>query len=278
MLSILISFNFFIFRTSTANKSTGKNGLSHPEKLLNKSASETIACGNVSVISRKTLSQEAPKPNEEKSKTKTISKSRRPVSEVSDESLLNHKNDTTEDRGKEISTSTIRDRVVADYLKRNGYQDISTEFEASHDLGCPLPNELSLERLITLTNSKTSEEKPLDAWTNIQEGFSDLWSRLNDPQTEVDILVKYILDLNIPVRHVNIRYSHVHNTSIQYQTELRHMHEECPSLKFGRFSRGEHGEDGKIKQNWEELVNRAKINNPAQCWKDLMNLDRHSLH
>jgi len=165
---------------------------------------------------------------------------------------------------------------VADYLKRNGFQDISTKFEASRDLGRPLPKKMSLERLVRLTSSKRSEEKPLDAWTNIQEGFSDLKGHLdpNNSGSEVDKVVNFILSRNIPARFINVMYDNFSCLNIKKNSEVKlSMERECPGIKFGRFSRGLNGEDGKIQENWIKLITEASIENPLKCIEDFARLD-----
>jgi hypothetical protein len=109
------------------------------------------------------------------------------------------------------------------------------------------------------------KNKSYDSWTNIREGFSDLLETL-DPQVEVDKLVKYILYLNIPIRHFNVIYVNLKSVSAQTKTD-------CPDLKVGRFSRGPNGEDGKIIQNWEMLVKESEMANSTKCVDELVELN-----
>ena len=40
-------------------------------------------------------------------------------------------------------------------------------------------------------------------------------------------------------------------------------------FKHGRFTKGAKGEDGKIIQNWENLIREAQIQDPMKCMRDL---------
>ena len=65
-----------------------------------------------------------------------------------------------------------------------------------------------------------NQNKPYDEWTNIREGFAELYNQLNldDPTSKVDKAVEHILDQNIPVRHLNIMYKN--KTTVQRQKRL----------------------------------------------------------
>lgn len=180
----------------------------------------------------------------------------------------------------------VCDHVVAGYLKRNGFLDILAEFQSyrcmEKDKKRSAP---SLEKLLSQAGAKSrsyklfaDQEKPFDAWSTIREGYSDLIEHLN-VEDEVDRVVKYILDTNILVRHINIQFNILASwSSINKKESTRKF----PGLKFDRFSRGPSGEDAQIKANWEKLVTDALIKNPAQCIEGFMKLeakggDRHTL-
>jgi hypothetical protein len=236
------------------------------------------------------------------------------------------------------------DRVVAEYLKSNGFDEILTEFQASRKIRLQLAaNERSTDDKLKITsreqkrvskvpnnydvirrknldtkntvdvtsrnthcsrqpnsNKETGSNKTidmksvasrplfqkknqlkispdhdmsLDAWVSIKEGFSELDGQL-DCQSEVDRVVKCILDIDISVRFVSVKFSTFTNNSINNCKEAaNHMIENCPGLKFNRFSTGSKGDDGKIKENWEKLMKIARIDDPTQCIKAFMNLN-----
>ncbi len=123
-------------------------------------------------------------------------------------------------------------------------------------------------------HSDKSHEKSYDSWSNIRDGFSDLEDHLNpdDPNSEIDKLVKHILDINIPIRYFNVKYGSYINLKSLYDLDLK---KSFPDLKIGRFSRGTTGEDGIIRQNWEKLVKEGQMKNPSKCIEDLMKLDNN---
>jgi hypothetical protein len=175
----------------------------------------------------------------------------------------------------------ICDRVVADYLKRNGFKDVLKDFQ-----GLPAQSATTnrsghfvpLEELIEMSSSKkkvpktsSKDEMRLDDWINLCEGFADLIPLLDpdDTESEVDKVVSFILNQNILVRYINVKYRsysirHVYNHS----KEKSDMKQNYPEIKIGRFSIGSNGEDGIIKSNWEKLILEAKIKDPVKCIAD----------
>jgi hypothetical protein len=126
-------------------------------------------------------------------------------------------------------------------------------------------------------HSDKSQEKSYDSWSNIRDGFSDLEDHLNpdDPNSEVDKLVKHILDINIPIRYFNVKHGALPLKSL-YNFDLKDIKKYCPNFKIGRFSRGSTGEDGIIRQNWDKLAKEAQLKNPSKCIEDLMKLDKET--
>jgi hypothetical protein len=188
--------------------------------------------------------------------------------------------------------TNVCDQVVSDYLKRNGFQEVLNDFQAARKLQSrPKSSEsrnknaessLTLEKLFKLEKKKrkklfepTGNERALDSWANIREGFSDLADHVNpdDPDSEVDKMIKYILDANIPVRYFNAKFGHI----TLYTPELTKIKEACPTFKVGRFSRGAQGEDRIIIQNWKKLAKNANIKDRTMCIKDLMKLNGHKV-
>ncbi len=189
--------------------------------------------------------------------------------------------------------TNVCDQVVSDYLKRNGFQEVLNDFQSARKLQNRLKSSesrnknaessLTLEKLFQFEKKKrkklfepTGTERALDSWANIREGFSDLADHLNpeDPNSEVDKMIKYILDANIPVRYFNVQYSNITQVVYLYSLELKNIKKVCSQFKIGRFSRGPKGEDGVIINNWEKLVKAANIQNPQKCCKDFKKLSR----
>ncbi len=177
------------------------------------------------------------------------------------------------------------DRVVADYLKRNEFENVLKDFQELTAVQSATTNRsgyfVPLEELIEMFSSKkkvpktsSKNEIRLDDWTNLSEGFADLIPLLDpdDAESEVDKVVSFILKQNILVRYINVKYRsysirHVYNHS----KEKSDMKQNCPEIKIGRFSRRSNGEDGTIKRQWEKLILEAKIKNPVKCIADFKN-------
>jgi hypothetical protein len=121
---------------------------------------------------------------------------------------------------------------------------------------------------------KSVQEKSLDSWSNIWEAFPNLYEQLdpNDPDSEIDKAVKYILDINIPIRHFNVRYGTFSLRCFRHQILPKDRKNAHPLLKVGRFSPGANGEDGIICQNWEKLAKEAGLEDPPQFIEDLKKL------
>jgi hypothetical protein len=119
-----------------------------------------------------------------------------------------------------------------------------------------------------------SQEKSLDSWSTIREAFPNLYHQLNpnDTESEVDKAVKYILDSNIPISQINVKYGSVALSSFEQYIVKKNRKKAHLNLKVGRFSPGRNGEDGIILQNWENLAKAAELEDPPQCIQDLKNL------
>ncbi len=204
------------------------------------------------------------------------------------------KSNRAPDSAKRPDTVTnVCDQLVKDYLKRNGFQEVLNDFQSARKLQTRLESSescnkntessLTLEKLFKFEKKKrkklfetTGNGRSLDSWASIREGFSDLADHLNpeDPESEVDKMIKFILDANIPVRYFNVQYSYITHITNLYSLELMNIKKVCSHFKIGRFSRGAKGEDGVITTNWERLVKDANIQNPRKCYKDFKKLSR----
>jgi len=83
----------------------------------------------------------------------------------------------------------------------------------------PGPAPVSLEQLVQLKR--------------ISSGFHELVGHLrpDDPDSEVDKVVKFILDADIPVRHINLQFADFTNVNAQYNTDIKFIREKCPGIK-----------------------------------------------
>ena len=120
-------------------------------------------------------------------------------------------------------------------------------------------------------NLNTETGKSYKDFSPILDGYADLLEHLNpdDPDSEVDKVVKFILDKNILVRLVNILLARI--TS---RKKLHVYNQEFPLLKHGRFTKSDHGEDAWIKKWWDEFVKEVPINDPERCLDDFSKLSR----
>ncbi len=82
----------------------------------------------------------------------------------------------------------------------------------------------------------------------------------HNPDSEVDKVIKHILDLNIRVRNINVKYNSV--SSIQKQRGDITL----KALKFGRYSAEE---KQIIQEHWRRLIQEADIKDPTKCLEDL---------
>jgi hypothetical protein len=102
---------------------------------------------------------------------------------------------------------------------------------------------------------------------HILDGYADVLESLNleDSDSEVDKVVKWILDQNILVRQLNVSFSRLTKTgSMSFNQAMSSI----KSVKTGRYTRGEFGEDALIIKSWEELTKAVPINNPQKCIED----------
>ena len=116
------------------------------------------------------------------------------------------------------------------------------------------------------------DEPQLDSWTDLNEGFSDLVPFLNpdDTESEVDKVVCFILEQNIQVRYINIKYKYYSVNQVHKRPiEKLNMKQNCPGIKFGRFSTRIFGDDESIRRQMKKLISEAKIENPAKLIANL---------
>ncbi len=120
-------------------------------------------------------------------------------------------------------------------------------------------------------NSNLKTDKSYEDFSPILDGYADLLDHLNpdDPNSEVDKVVKFILDKNILVRNVNIQLSHICFSNNQYfYQNIKGL----SGLKFGRYTKGKFGEDACLLKRWDELVRVVPINSPQKFFTDLSHI------
>jgi hypothetical protein len=125
------------------------------------------------------------------------------------------------------------------------------------------------------TNKKSTfendSEKSYEDFSPIMDGYGDLLDHLNpeDPKSEVDKVVKYILDKNIQVHHINIALCRFTNVRAK---DFADLHKKMPFIKIGRYSPGDFGDDDRLIKRWNELVETVPIIDPNQCIVDFSQL------
>ena len=128
----------------------------------------------------------------------------------------------------------------------------------------------SLE-LIDLPKAHTCNGKSYEDFSPIMDGYGFLLDHLNpdDPASEVDKVVKYILDKNIMVRHISILLSHFYCSRgpLFYKCT-----KDLANLKLGRYSPGKFGEDASLLNQWKELVCSVPIYDPKKFLLEVSNV------
>jgi hypothetical protein len=128
------------------------------------------------------------------------------------------------------------------------------------------------------SSGKAAAPKPADPagksykdFSPIMDGYGDLLEGLNpdDPNSEVDKVVRFILDKNILVRHVNVVLSRF---AISRSSAFYEAAKDMKELKIGRFTPGIFGENESLLKNWDELVRTVPISDPDKLIQDFLSL------
>ncbi len=119
-------------------------------------------------------------------------------------------------------------------------------------------------------NSNVGTDKSYEDFSPILDGYADLLDHLNPEESEVDKVVKFILDKNIMVRHVNILLSHL---STPCCGDFKEILKVFKKLKSGRFTRGKFGEDAFLLRRWDELVRDVPIKHPQNLISQLLRIE-----
>jgi len=108
------------------------------------------------------------------------------------------------------------------------------------------------------------DDNLLHGLSYIRDGYSDLYNALdlNETRSDIEVLTKYILDLNIKVHHINILFSHITSTYGK-RAEIRKFYK---SYHKGRFT---DVEDEIIRENWNDLCQSCYINDSQSVLKQM---------
>ena len=109
-------------------------------------------------------------------------------------------------------------------------------------------------------------------WGTIYDGYGDLLQDLqpDNPDCEVDKVVKFILDQNIPIRYLEIKYNHLTSRQCHVNNdELQKLAKANLKLRFVRFRPGKGGEGDIIQKNWDQLMHKANVANQEKCYRDI---------
>jgi hypothetical protein len=169
----------------------------------------------------------------------------KPLNSTPDPSTTSTSNPSTK-----TPTSTKAPRNKPEKLKRTGENKKSKK-----------------ENLTNISNAGNEQEKAYDDWSYIQEGYGELLDHLDpdNPDSEVDKVVKYILDKNIRVRHLNIQYSHLSLTRYFARCYKAEKNLAISGVKIGRFSVQE---NDIIRKQWDQLMHKAKVRDSELCLED----------
>ena len=123
---------------------------------------------------------------------------------------------------------------------------------------------VATERAAKLAESL--DQNILTSFSSILDGYGDLQEDLNpeNPESEVDKVVKFILDQNILVRSINVEIAYITSKDSKLLKKITHL----GSLIMGRYTPGELGEDALILKRWNELITNVPVLDPFKCMKD----------
>jgi hypothetical protein len=119
------------------------------------------------------------------------------------------------------------------------------------------------------TNSNLKTGKSYEDFSPILDGYADLLDHLNPEESEVDKVVKFILDKNILVRNVNVQLSHI---SVARSRNFYQSIKGLSSMKVGRYTKGKFGEDACLLKRWDELVRDVPIKDPQNFITELSHI------
>ena len=111
----------------------------------------------------------------------------------------------------------------------------------------------------------------MSSFSPVLNGYGDLLDNLNteDSESEVDKVVKYILNQNLSVQNISVILADItngHNSLVLNKLSVRGL------IVVGRFTRGELGENVQILKRWNELQMKVPVLNPFKCINDFHKL------
>jgi hypothetical protein len=113
------------------------------------------------------------------------------------------------------------------------------------------------------------KKRPPDDWCQIQEGYGDLLEYLEpeNPDSEVDKVVNFILQKNIQIRFLDMEIQNTSKTGGGFYPIITHLAKKYPVVKTSYFSKKD---DEKIKNSWRNLIEEAEIEQPEKCFDDFI--------
>lgn len=183
------------------------------------------------------------------------------------------------------SVIDISDALVLDYLKQCGLEKVAKDFEAKtgykvtdlkgitlFDLVCHFQDRFPKQKK-KRRRKEYDDSKAYDEWVPIKEAYGHYLAGALNSHTgtsEVDKVVQWILDKNIAIRFLNLKYIFTKfNTTSRPAKE---MIASCPKLKVGRFTTCAQGEAEMLSKTWDQLMVDAQVHDPLQCIKDFQSI------
>jgi len=198
-------------------------------------------------------------------------------SDESDESLESSVSTTTENVSQnpiqENFAETKKFQVESDLVNIRKGQNLVTKPPKNPAANVKIDSTKTKARnLRQQTNSENG--KSYEDFSNIMDGCGDLLDNLDpdNPDSEVDKVVKFILDQNILVRHLNELCRYTVCSGKAFYKSIK----DFKLVKIGRFTQGEFGEDALLRQRWDELIKKVPINDPEKCIGDFMAIRKNS--
>jgi hypothetical protein len=275
------------FETPKKAKTSKEISLKTSKEISSKTSSETSSKTSSETSSTTSNETSSSSDDEEKLINEPSSSAKKPMTSSYVKQLLSKPSEGAKKNSsktpKQISSKTPK-QISSKTSKEISSNIESSSSESEEDsIPPPVKPKKIPAKKSTSNQSKTSNEKPSSKLTKndseksyedfspILEGYGDLLDRLNpeDPKSEVDKVVKFILDKNIIVRHVNVMLSHISNAvNSFFYSKVKGLE----NLKTKRFSGGDFGDDHCLRKRWIELVEKVPIINPDQCIQDFSQL------
>jgi hypothetical protein len=176
---------------------------------------------------------------------------------------------------------SLSDSVVVKYLQEYGFESIANEFlQIRAEIG-NFNSEFELPNIV----NKFYLSEQLNEWTTIQEAYGDKCDAieaLDNGQSEVAKVLRYILDKDIPIKKiyvatVGVKFIIFNGSRLQLSDSARKKYPQIKSGHFSVASSGKLSDECLIFRAWDDLVQQVPILNPKQCMSDFNQLQDSSL-